>query len=263
MRREKEIPTIEYSDEQNDDFAGIKREAIRVGADFPYLPKSRLWNFAAFVVYRIIMTPFAFLYSKLKLGLRIVNRKAIREVGRQGCFLYSNHTLMAGDAFIPNLVSFPRRTYVVVNAENLSARGTRNWVQMSGALPIPTELSGMRAFLDAVETRIGQGYCVQIYPEAHIWPYYTGIRNFSAASFRYPVRLNAPVYCTTTTFQRRRIGKRPRVTVYVDGPFYPNPALHPRQREKDLRDRVYETMCQRAQQSSYEAVKYVKKEEQT
>ncbi len=263
MRRAKDVPVIEYSNEQEDDFAGISRERIRVGADFPYLHRSRLWNVAAFVVYRIIMTPFAFLYCKLRFGLRIVNRKALREVGGQGCFLYSNHTLMAGDAFIPNLVSFPRRTYVVVNADNLSARGTKNWVQMSGALPIPTELSGMRAFLEAVETRIEQGHCVQIYPEAHIWPYYTGIRNFSASSFRYPVRLNAPVFCTTTTFQRRRIGKTPRVTVYVDGPFYPNSELHPRQREKDLRDRVYATMCERAQKSSYEAVKYVKKEEQT
>ena len=253
---------VYYHDELHDDFSGVQRNTIRIGADFPYLHKNPFWNMAAFLVYRVIMTPFAFLYSKFKLGLRIVNRGVLKQTKGQGCFFYSNHTLMAGDAFIPNLVSFPRRTYVVVNADNLSVKGTRNWIQMSGALPIPNEFSGMRAFLEAMEARIGQGYAVQIYPEAHIWPYYTGIRPFGSASFRYPVRFDAPVYCTTTTFQKRKHGKNPRVTVYVDGPFYPDTSLHPRDREKQLRDAVYQTLCQRAKQSTYSPIRYVKKEEE-
>lgn len=247
---------IYYRDERNDDFAEVERETIQIGADFPYLHKNPIWNIAAFVVYRLIMTPFAFLYCKLKFGLRIVNRKALSEVKRKGLFLYSNHTLKAGDAFIPNMVSFPRRTYVVVNAANLSAKGTKNWVQMSGALPIPTELSGTRTFLNAMEKRILQGHCIQIYPEAHIWPYYTGIRNFSGASFRYPVRFDSPVYCTTTTFQKRKHRKTPRVTVYVDGPFYPDKNLRPREQEHALRDQVYQTMCRRAENSTYAPIEY-------
>ncbi len=264
MTSEKKSPkqVIYYRDEANDDFAGVQRKTVKIDADFPYLHKNPLWNLGAFLVYRVIMTPFAFLYTKLKFGLRIVNRKALKQTRKQGVFLYSNHTLMAGDAFIPNMVSFPRRTYVVVNADNLSAKGTKNWVQMSGALPIPTELGGMRAFLHAMETRTREGHCIQIYPEAHIWPYYTGIRAFGAAAFRYPVRCDCPVYCTTTTFQKKKHGKTPRVTVYVDGPFYRDKTLHPREQEKALRDKVYETMCMRAKNSNYSPIEYVKQEEE-
>lgn len=247
-----------FRDELNDDFAGIERETIRVGADFPYLHQSRLWNAAAFVVYRLVMTPFAYLYSKIKFRLRIVGREKLKSVQDEGIFLFGNHTLMAGDAFIPNLVTFPRRTYVVVNADNLSVKGARNWTQMSGAIPLPTELSGMRAFLNALETRTGEGHCVMIYPEAHVWPYYTGIRPFGNAAFRYPVRLNRPVFCTTVTYQKKRFGNTPRVTVYVDGPFFPDSTLHPREREARLRDAVYETMCERAKSSTYAPIEYVR-----
>ena len=257
--REASKRIVYYQDECNDDFAGIKRKTIRVGADFPYLHRSRLWNFAAFVVYRLVMTPFAYLYSKLKFGLRIVGREKLKAEKGQGIFLFGNHTLMAGDAFIPNLVTFPRRTYVVVNADNLSVKGARNWIQMSGAIPLPTELSGMRAFLNALETRTADGHCIMIYPEAHVWPYYTGIRRFGAGAFRYPVRLNCPVYCTTVTFAKKRFGNTPRVTVYVDGPFYPDQTLHPRDREAQLCERVYATMCERAKNSTYSPITYVRR----
>lgn len=251
--------TVYYSDEINDDFAGIEREPIRVGADFPYIHQSRLWNIAAFVVYRVIMTPFAYLYSKLKFNLRIVGREKLKAARGKGVFLYGNHTLMAGDAFIPNLVTFPRRTYVVVNAANLSGKGTRTWNQMSGAIPLPTELGGMRAFLNVLSLRAEQGHCIHIYPEAHVWPYYTGIRPFGNAAFRYPVRFNCPVFCTTVTFQKKRFGKTPRVTVFVDGPFSVDPTLSTREREEKLRDLVYTTMCERAKNSTYSPVEYVKR----
>ncbi len=254
------LPTvIEYENELEDDFAGVTRETIRIGADFPYLHKNPLWNLSAAVVYRGIMTPFAYLYCKCKFRLRIVGREKLKKL-EGGYFLYGNHTLLAGDAFVPNLVSFPTRNYVVVGAANLSVKGARNWTQMSGALPIPTELSGMRPFLSAMQTRIEAGHCITVYPEAHIWPYYTGIRPFGAAAFRYPVRFSKPVFCTTVTYSARKRSKTPRITVYVDGPFFADPSLPTRVQEKALRDAVYGTMCERAKLSTYAPVTYRKKE---
>lgn len=257
-RSSPKVKTVYYSDEENDEFSGIRKNTIRIGGDFPFLHRNPLWNFAALLVYRGIMTPIAFLHCKLRFGLRIVGREKLRAAKKSGYFLYGNHTLLAGDAYLPSLVSFPRRTYVVVNADNLSTPGTRNWVQMSGALPLPNESSGARPFLKALRKRIGQGFCVTVYPEAHIWPYYTGIRAFGSGSFLYPVRLNVPVFCTTTTFQKKRIGRTPRVTVYVDGPFLPDPALPVKDRERELCERVRETMRGRAENSTYSPIRYVR-----
>ena len=50
---------------------------------------------------------------------------------------------------------------------------------------------------------------------------------------------------------------------YLDGPFYPDHSLPPRARAQTLRDEIYKTMVRRSQESDYEYIRYVKKEEKT
>ena len=50
---------------------------------------------------------------------------------------------------------------------------------------------------------------------------------------------------------------------YLDGPFYPDHSLPPRARAQALRDEIYKTMVSRSQESDYEYIRYVKKEEKT
>lgn len=67
--------TVYYHDPLHDDFAPTNGR-IRpkpIGADFPYEHSSPVWKALAFIVYRLIMTPFLFLYCKLVFGLRIEN----------------------------------------------------------------------------------------------------------------------------------------------------------------------------------------------
>ena len=130
-----------------------------------------------------------------------------------------------------------------------------------GALPLPDGMDGYGNFLKAIETRINEGRAVVIYPEAHIWPYYTHIRPFADTSFHYPIKYQAPVFCFTNTYQKRKIGKKPKIVTYVDGPFFPNEDIPLRGRKKELRDRVYECMSERAKLSTVEQIKYIKREE--
>ena len=120
----------------------------------------------------------------------------------------------------------------------------------------------MKKFLDSVETIINKKKkVVAIYPEAHVWPYYTKIRNFVSTSFKYPVKLNSPVYSFTTTYLERK-NRKPKIVIYVDGPFYPNKDLKLRQAQEELRDRVYECMVNRSKASNVEYIKYMKIEDE-
>ncbi|MBQ4324458.1 MAG: hypothetical protein IJC29_01560 [Clostridia bacterium] len=249
-----------YYRAEDEEHSGIERSCPTVDEHFRYVPKCLLWRACAFVVYRLIITPFAFLWCKLKFRHKIKNKRVLRACRDRGLFLYGNHTLMSGDAYIPSLVTFPKRCYVVVNPQNLSVRGTRNLLKMCGAIPTPTTYRGLRSFSEALEKRTVQNHAVTVYPEAHIWPYYTGIRPFPETSFTYPVRMDEAVYCFTNTFHRRRLGKTPKVITYVDGPFYPDATLPRGERAKDLRDRVYATMCARAALSTYAPITYIKEE---
>ena len=117
---------------------------------------------------------------------------------------------------------------------------------------------------EAVDTRlVKQKKCLVIYPEAHVWPYATKIRKFPAGgkSFKYAVRNNLPVFSMTTTYHRRKRGKKelPRMDIYVDGPFFPDPSKTDKENQEMLAKKVYDSMVKHAKKNTYEYFKYIKK----
>ncbi len=240
----KEKKTVRVKDEKNDDFAALNVKAETVGADYRYVRKGPLWLAAEFILYRIIATPLVFLMAKLLFGLRIKNRRSLLKLKKTGYFLYGNHTQNMMDAYTPSLVSFPRRAHIVTGPEAVSIKGLRVVVAMLGAIPLPSVMKGYAPFREAIGCRIGEGRAVAVYPEAHIWPWYTDIREFSDASFDYPAELLVPCVAFVTTFRKRKIFKNrhPYLTVTLSDPFVPDGSLPRAERRRDLRDRVYAFM---------------------
>ena len=254
------VKKVYYRDELNDEFSGVKRKTVTVDNSYKYTNRCWLWKCGRFVVYRLIMTPLAWWYTKVKFHHKIIGKEKLKESKGKGAFMYGNHTLMGGDAFIPNMVAFPRDVYMIVHADNISQPLTKMIIEMSGALPIPTVSNGMRNFMAEVDKVIGKGALIQIYPEAHIWPYYTGVRPFGNISFKYPIKTNSPVYCLTNTYHKKFMGRVPKVVTYIDGPFYSNQSLSVKEQQEDLRNQVYETMCNRAKLSTYKCIEYIREE---
>ena len=243
---------IVYTDERHDDFAGMHIRPRPIGPEYPFIRRGALWNAAAAFLYRLIATPVAWLDCFLIHGLKIENRKALKTLRRlkTGYFLFGNHTQSAFDAFSPSMLSFPRKSYVITGPQAVSLPGLGQVVQMLGAIPLGSTLGQSREMTACVHGHIAAGDLVAIYPEAHIWPFYTGIRSFSEASFGYPARDGAPVYTMTSCYQKRRFGPFPKVVTYLDGPFYPDEALPLPQRKKALRDACQKAMEARAKQYS-------------
>jgi len=244
---------IFYEDELNDDFSESKIEPIKIDGNYKY-EHGLLWGMAASFVYRVIFTLPAYIYTKLKFKYKVKNKKVLKKEKSKGIFLYGNHTQEIVDTFIPSLVTFPKRVYVVAHPDNVSIKGMKTLNKMLGAIPIPGDIESSRNFLAAIAKRIKKKNVIMIYPEAHVWPYYTKIRNYPDTSFKYPVELDAPVYCLTTTYQDKQM------VVYADGPFYADKNLNKKQAQKDLRDRVYATQVERAKNNNVEIIKYTKKE---
>ena len=146
-----------------------------------------------------------------------------------------------------------------MNPENVSMKVLGNFVQMMGAIPIPSNLNAMKNFKNAIEKTIRDNHVITIYPEAHIWPYYTKIRPFKSTSFTYPVELDVPTFSITNTYQA--YGKnKVKIASYIDGPFFANKELPKVLQKKDLRDKVYNQMVERSQNSNIEVIRYCKQE---
>ena len=251
---------IFYTDERNDEFSRAQITPRVIDGSYIYDHDSAWKRFTHFFWYRIVATPIAFLYTKLVFGHKIVNRELLRAQAEGGRFIYGNHTQDIADAFIPNLLHVKRETYVIVHPNNVSMPILGKVTPSLGALPLPDDMTAAKNFMAAMKYRVEQGNVIVIYPEAHIWPYYTEIRSFPDDSFQYPVKCGVPVFCFTNTYRRRKWGRRPRIVTYIDGPFYPREDLPMRECKRELRDRVYDCMSERAKLSDVRWIQYIKKE---
>lgn len=254
--KERDRRVIYYTDERNEEFSRAQITPRVIDGNYRYF-HGRVWDLCSLSVQNLFSMPIKVLYQKIKFHLRYIGRDKLRECNNRGYFIYGNHTQPFADTFIPSVANYPHRNFFIVNPENVSMPGLRVLTEMLGAIPIPCDYTGMKHFRMALEEKIRRKASITIYPEAHIWPYYTGIRPFSAVSFRYPVELNCPVYALTNTYHRRK-GKAGRVNIvtYIDGPFFPDESLSPRERRQELRDRVYRCMVERSGESDYEFIRY-------
>ncbi|MBQ8546010.1 MAG: 1-acyl-sn-glycerol-3-phosphate acyltransferase [Clostridia bacterium] len=251
---------IYYQDELNDEFSTAQITPRVIDDNYLYVRDSFFGKLAHIFWLRAVFTPIAFFYSKFIARQRIVNKKLLKKFKFTGYFLYGNHTNDIGDALMPHFLNMPKHNYIIVHANNVSMPVLGKLTPHLGALPLPDTKGAYKNFISAIEQRVKEKNCVLIYPEAHIWPYYTKIRPFTDVSFTYPVKLDVPVFCFTNTYQKRRFSKKPCVVTYIDGPFYPNTDLSPKDQRKHLRDQVYECMCERAKNSNVEYIKYIRKE---
>lgn len=258
MKKEREERVIYYSDELHDDFAGTNITEKPVPDDYVYLNKGLWRNLARALLYYIIVRPVAFFYIKLVKRVKFVGKKKFKGYKRGGAFIYGNHTALVLDAFDPSYLSFPRPADIVASPEATSIKGLGWLLKELGTLPVPNGgFHKMVKFQNALQEAYKKKHWIAIYPEAHIWKYYTGIRNFPPASFTYPVKAGAPCFSYTMVYLKRRHGDRPKRVVYIDGPFLPDTSLTVKEAAKKLRDEVYAAMCERAKLNTCEYIRYV------
>ena len=256
MGKEKEKQVICYSDPLNEEFSKAQIVPRVIDGKYPY-SRGPVWEAFSTVIQNVLSMPVKLLYLKLKFRLRYVGKEKLKAYKNTGYFIYGNHTQPFADTFIPSIADYPKRNFFLVSPANVSMPGMGWLVELLGAIPIPGDLDAARHFVKRVEDRIRRHYSVTIYPEAHIRPYYTHIRPFTDVSFKYPVKCGCPVFALTNTYHRRgKRGGRVKIITYIDGPFFPDETLPPRQRQRALRDQVYRCMTERSRESDYERIEY-------
>lgn len=254
---------IYYNDELNDEFSKAKIIPRKIDGRFKY-NKSAFWEFWSFLIQNVLSMPIKILYLKIKFNHKYIGTEKIKKYRKEGFFIYSNHTQAFSDTFTPSVAVYPKRNFLIVNPANISLKGTGWLVELLGAIPIPEGIEAYKNFLNRIKNRIDKGYSISIYPEAHIWPYYTKIRPFKDVSFKYPVQLNTPVFCITNTYQegqnlKNKLKKKITMVSYIDGPFFPDNSLNKKEAQEKLRDEVYKKMCERSKNNNVEKIIYKKK----
>ena len=256
--RMKKNKVIYYNDELNDEFSTAVIEPRIIDEKYKY-KHSFIWECFSALLQNVLSVPIKWIYLKCKFRHKFIGKEKYRECKNTGFFIYSNHTQVFSDTFTTSMSVMPKRNYLIVNPANISVKPFGWIVELLGAIPIPGNLTATKNFMSIIEDRvINKKQSITIYPEAHIWPYYTGIRNFKDVSFTYPIKFNKPVFCVTNTYQKISNSSKVRMVSYIDGPFYPDMNLRKKEAQRKLRNIVYEKMLERAKNSNVEVVKYIK-----
>lgn len=266
---QKDIPESErvfyYSSEEDDPIKTKeqeKKEKVTLPEGYEYIPKNpfvRLYSKILFSGFWV----FGHWYEKCYWKAKFHGREKLKKAKKTGYVMYCNHTNPFHDVFGPALAA-DRRIFTVISPVNLKLPKIGPILPMIGGIPLGTNVDEKKAMNAAVDKRlVKQKKCLVIYPEAHVWPYATKIRKFPAGgkSFKYAVRNNLPVFSMTTTYHKRKSGKRdlPRMEIYVDGPFWPDSKLSDEENQEMLAKKVYDSMVKDAKKNTYEYFKYIKK----
>lgn len=252
---------VYYSDPINDDFSGTNIKTKKIDKNYKYIHKNFLWRFFAAITYFFVW-PIIYFIEVVVLGVRFKNKKAVRKI-KGGCFLYGNHTAFF-DAYTPAILSGRKFNKLITHPDVISIKGIKTFVQWLGAVPVASDLATTRNMVKAIEYFNKKRNNITIYPEAHIWPYYTGVRPFKSSSFLYPVKFNSPVIAFFTAYSKptglfKKL-KKANITIYVSEPFYPDLTKPIKVAQQGLRDKVYNFMCEMSSKySNYEVIKYVYK----
>lgn len=262
---------IYYTDELNDEFSLTQITPRKIDGSYDYDGKAFTRMIGRFFCYRLIAIPLAWLFLKITYGHKIIGKdkikKYVKEQKKQkkltgtekGFMLYGNHTNDMADAYIPTMITLPKPAYVIVHANNVSMPFMGKITPYLGAIPLPDDLAAGRNFKNSISKKMKKAWPVVLYPEAHIWPFYTKIRPFKETSFRYPVQYDVPVFSFTNTYQKKKLGKKPKIVTYVDGPFFINKENKEKDEKMNLRNKVYEIMTERSMLNTVELIKYIKK----
>ena len=256
-KKEKYPRRIVYYDAYTDDFEAEADGARAVDSNYRYIRNSVFFKAMSFVAHNIIAPPFAFGYSRLFLREKYIGKHKLK--GQGGYVIYANHAEPVGDALCPHTVTFPKKTYTVVHPDNVALPVIGKLIPYLGAIPTPIGLRGARHFSECIKTRLDEGSAIVIFPEAHVWKKYTGIRPFSEASFEFPVKYSCPAFSFTRTYRRMPLFGY-RCCIYIDGPFYQDESLPRASARAKLMDEIHTVMSERSRLSDVEIIRYIRKE---
>ena len=247
---------VRYYSSFTDDFEESANQGFELPQDYKWVRTDALSKLLSGLIYGSAVI-LGGAYCKFFLHMKIRGRKNLKGV-KGDFFIFGNHTQPVGDVFIPALCVLPKRIYTVVSTANYGIPIIGKILPFLGALPVVSSLHGIKELNRAIEQRLEKGHPIVIYPEAHVWEYYTDIRPFPDTSFRFPARLDKPSFAMTVTYRKAKLFKRPIMEVFLDGPFYPQ-GNTPKEKAMNLHDQIYSVMRERSKNSDFAYIEYKSK----
>lgn len=225
--------TVYYSDELNDDMQVTKtNQNVNVNTEYEYVNQKLFGKIFSAILYYGVAIPILAITSRLIHGVRVKGKKNIKKLKNAGYVMYCNHTHFVDAYLAPVRIAAPKRTYIIASKDAVEIRGLANVVKALGALPLPDTSAGLLKLSRTVKQLLNDKKAIMIYPEAHIWYFYTGLRNFPSTSFKFPAASGVPAVPIAVTYKKRNglfHERKPRMIVHIGEAIFPKEELSARE----------------------------------
>ena len=251
MNTKKSKHTIVYYSSLTDDVVKNEQQNFTLPDNYQIIKHNPI-NY----IMRFLATGFAYLFTYGVMRVKVVGKDKLAKYKQQGYFIYGNHTQVLNDVFMPLTLFGWKQYYAIANQANWGIPFVGKFLLPYGGLPVGKNIKQAIHLLKSVKALTKDNAHIVIYPEAHVWPYYTKIRPFPETSFNFPIQANKASFVMTTTYQKNKFRKHPKITVYIDGPFFPDHSLPKKQQQKKLHNQVFHQLKERSKLSNYQYYQY-------
>ena len=213
--------------------------------DFDYVNDNFLFNIFSNLLY-IVAYPLLIIINKFFFGFKIEGKENLEDVDT-GKVTVSNH-VHPMDCTMVGLANAPQKTFFTSLETNFKIPVVRKIIKLLNAIPIPQNIQYTRDFMNSIDELLKDNKTIHFYPEGSLWPYHDKIRHFKNGAFDSAVRNNVPVVPMVFKFNKSKkinnlIKTRTTITLVIQKPIYPNKLLAKKDAIIDLKERVYNSMC--------------------
>lgn len=193
---------------------------------YSYYKTGLIYKIARFFAYLVAYT-IGYILCKFKHRIRYVGRENLKKYKSQlsdGCITVCNHVFHLDYLCIMIGIRPHFQYYPAWNSKLLDK--DRNLVNITGGIPVPDTLPGLKKFFEAFERHIDNKAWIHFYPEAAMWPFYQKIRPFKKGAFILAEKKDIPILPMAFRFHNPSKlasffgAKEPFATLHIGEPIY-------------------------------------------
>ena len=226
-------------------FNKTKKKKIKVDENYKY-KKNVFYRFWQFILYYFIARPVFLFYGKLFLGIKVYGKDKIKHI-KTGAVTVSNHVHYVDFCIATHFIAGNRRSHIISNKENFDVPIAGKLLSGYGVMPLPDTTKAHINFYKQVNVYLKKKRFIHLFPEASMWPYYNKLRPLKSGAFHFACKNNLPVIPYVLVFRKSKgieklLRTRPRISVYICDPIYPNTELKGKDQNLDILNRTHMAM---------------------
>lgn len=202
------------------------KNSRRIDFSKPYKFIYMDWWYELLIAIPYLITYIILIFSALFFGLRIIGRKNLKILAKQGCITISNHCHYF-DTVFASFAVLPRPLHTAVAQRNFEVPKVRKLLRIFRCFPVPSNVRGLEMISVAAGEALARKHHIHFLPEGDLVMYSQTIHRFKPGAFFLSYRHQAPIVPMVYIIKPRKFFGKPmgaswvKLILVIGEPFFP------------------------------------------